>query len=205
MPEPGPVPVPGHPPAAGELSGAARASAAARPDNAADAGDDEGADAVRSALGRARAAARAKGLTAGRRPTPGHRRVAGAPRSGSGPDGRDPQWFSASISRLVTERGWQTPVAVGGVIGRWDQVVGAQVAAHCVPESFDESVLVVRTDSTAWATQMRMLAPTVLRRLTEELGAGVVTRLEVRGPSGPSWRRGPRSASGGRGPRDTYG
>jgi predicted nucleic acid-binding Zn ribbon protein len=167
--------------------------------------DDEGADAVRSALGRARAAAKAKGLVAGRRTSAPRRRVAGTPRSGSGPDGRDPQRFAASISRLVTERGWQTPVAVGGVIGRWDQVVGAEVAAHCVPESFDESVLVVRTDSTAWATQMRMLAPTVLRRLTEELGSGVVQRLVVRGPSGPSWRRGPRSASGGRGPRDTYG
>ncbi len=167
--------------------------------------DDEGADAVRSALGRARAAAKAKGLMAGRRPPRGRRRVAGAPRTGTGPDGRDPQRFSSSISRLVTERGWQTPVAVGGVIGRWDQVVGAEVAAHCVPETFDESVLVVRTDSTAWATQMRMLAPTVLRRLSEELGAGVVARLEVRGPSGPSWRRGPRSAAGGRGPRDTYG
>lgn len=167
--------------------------------------DDAGAEAVRSALGRARAAAKAKGLTAGRRPQRGTRRVAGAARTGSGPDGRDPQGFAASISRLVTERGWQTPVAVGGVIGRWDQVVGAEVAAHCVPESFDAAVLVVRTDSTAWATQMRMLAPTVLRRLAEELGAGVVTKLEVKGPAGPSWRRGPRRVSDGRGPRDTYG
>jgi len=170
--------------------------------------DDGGADAVRSALGRARAAAKAKGLRPGRRPVaPGasRRRVAGTARSGAGPDARDPQPFGASIARLVTERSWQTPVAVGGAIGRWDQVVGADVAAHCAPESFDEAVLVVRADSTAWATQMRLLAPTVLARLAEELGAGVVERLVVRGPSGPSWKRGPRRAAGGRGPRDTYG
>ncbi len=167
-----------------------------------------GADAVKSALNRARAAAVAKGLTParrpGRQPRPA-RRIAGDRRSGSGPDARDPQPFAATISRLVAERGWHTPVAVGGVIGRWDQVVGDEVAAHCEPESFDDGVLTVRTDSTAWATQMRLLAPTILARLATELGAGVVARLVVKGPSGPSWRRGLRSVQGGRGPRDTYG
>jgi predicted nucleic acid-binding Zn ribbon protein len=105
----------------------------------------------------------------------------------------------------VQERGWSTPIAVGGVVGRWDQVVGDEVAAHCQPETFEEKVLTVRTDSTAWATQMRLLAPTILQRLADELGPGVVDRLVVRGPSGPSWRRGPRIVHGGRGPRDTYG
>ncbi|GAB2678315.1 DciA family protein [Thalassiella azotivora] len=168
---------------------------------------EDGIDAVRAALNRARAAAAAKGLAPGRRPGPAprpRRRVAGR-RTGAGPDGRDPQPFASVVERLVAERGWTTPVAVGGVIGRWEQVVGDEVAAHCTPDSFEDGVLVVRTDSTAWATQMRLLAPTVLRRLAEELGQGVVKRLVVRGPSGPSWRRGPRSAYGGRGPRDTYG
>lgn len=172
--------------------------------------EDSGVDAVRSALNRARAAAAAKGLTPARRPGPagaagGRRRRVAGQRSGSGPDGRDPQPFGTSIGRLVAERGWSTPVAVGGVIGRWDQVVGQEVAAHCSPETFEEAVLTVRTDSTAWATQIRLLGPTILRRLGEELGPGVVERLVVRGPSGPSWRRGPRATHGGRGPRDTYG
>jgi predicted nucleic acid-binding Zn ribbon protein len=176
--------------------------------------DGDGVDAVRAALNRARAAAAARGLQPGRRQpgsgAPGsasgrRRRVAGAQRSGAGPDRRDPQPFGSSISRLVQERGWSTPIAVGGVVGRWDQVVGDEVAAHCQPETFEEKVLTVRTDSTAWATQMRLLAPTILQRLTEELGPGVVERLVVRGPSGPTWRRGPRIVHGGRGPRDTYG
>ncbi len=126
-------------------------------------------------------------------------------RSGSGPDSRDPQTFEVTIGRLLAERGWDTPVAVGGVMGRWPQLVGNEVSAHCSPESFTESVLTVRTDSTAWATQMRLLAPAVLARIADELGAGVVTRLVVKGPASPSWRRGPRTAAGGRGPRDTYG
>lgn len=184
-------------------------------------------DAAATALHRARAAARARGARPGRPgslPPPGRGGGAagtGGPgaaggaggarrggqdggRSGARPDARDPQTVSASIGRLVNERGWRTPVAVGGVMGRWADVVGAEIAAHCQPETFSEGELVVRADSTAWATQVRLLTATVLRRLDEDLGEGVVTRLVVRGPAGPSWRAGSRSA-GGRGPRDTYG
>ena len=168
---------------------------------------DPGADAVRSALNRARAAAAARGAAAGaNRPgvrTP--RRDREQRRSGSGPDARDPQLVGSSISRLVDERGWRTPVAVGGVIGRWESVVGSEVAGHCTPESFLEGVLTVRADSSAWATQVRLLVPTLLRRLAEEVGEGTVDKVVVKGPSAPSWKKGPRVAPGSQGPRDTYG
>jgi predicted nucleic acid-binding Zn ribbon protein len=165
-----------------------------------------GPDAARAALNRARAAALARGLRPGvAAPAGARRRVAGQRRSGAHPDARDPQPVGTSIERLIAERGWGAPVAVGGVLGRWVAVVGPEVAAHCVPDSFDEGVLIVRADSTAWATQVRLLVPTLLRRLAEEVGEATVTKVVVRGPSAPSWRRGPRVAPGSQGPRDTYG
>lgn len=109
------------------------------------------------------------------------------------------------MGRLVAEQGWATDVRVHGVFSRWQHLVGPEVAQHAQPESFSAGRLVVRTDSTAWATQMRLLAPTAVRRLNEELGDGTVTLVEVVGPSGPTWRKGPRSVRDGRGPRDTYG
>ena len=48
-------------------------------------------------------------------------------------------------------------------------------------EDGDGGRLVVQTDSTAWATQMRLLAGTVVRRLNEELGDGTVTIIDVHG------------------------
>ena len=159
--------------------------------------------AARSALMRARAVALSRGLRPGsrvRRRTP----LQAPAVSGSAPDERDPQPFGTGLQRLVSERGWGVDVAVGGVMGRWPQVVGPEVAQHCAPETFDEGVLVVRADSTAWATQVRLLVPTLLRRLAEELGDEVVQQVQVRGPAAPSWRRGARRVSG-RGPRDTYG
>jgi len=177
----------------------------------AEGGETEGAgpDVVRTALNRARAAARARGATPGTAPSGAGRGRRRPPlesvRSGSGPDARDPQPLGATLARLVAERGWQEAVSVGGVIGRWDVVVGTDVAAHCRPETFEDGVLTVRADSTAWATQVRLLAASLLRRLADEVGEGTVTKVVVRGPSGPSWRRGPRTAPGGQGPRDTYG
>ena len=141
-----------------------------------------------------RARKRAKSLP------PSRSRVAGAH-----PDDRDPQLLDTTVGRLVEDHGWDLDLRVHGVFGRWPELVGAEVAAHSTPESFADGRLVVRTDSTAWATQLRLLAPTVVRRLNEELGHGTVTVIDVQGPRGPSWRKGPRSVRDGRGPRDTYG
>jgi predicted nucleic acid-binding Zn ribbon protein len=168
--------------------------------------DDTGLDLARS-IARSLAGARhpvrkrAGSLRPGSRPRRSDPQV-----SGAHPDDRDPQPLDSTIGRLVAEQGWATDVRVHGVFARWSHLVGTEVAGHCTPEAFSEGKLVIRTDSTAWATQMRLLAPTVVRRLSEELGDGVVTRIDVKGPATtPSWKRGLRSVRDGRGPRDTYG
>ena len=129
-------------------------------------------------------------------------------RSGPGPDARDPQTLGAAMDALVNIRGWQDEVAIGGVIGRWADIVGADVAAHVSVEAFepgpDGAELVLRADSTAWATQVRLLLPALRRRLDEELGDGVITKVRISGPAAPSWKKGAFHVPG-RGPRDTYG
>lgn len=157
---------------------------------------------AREALNRAKAAARARGVRPGQERA---RILAPEPkRSGPGRDGRDPQLFADTLGSLLAQRGWVQEVSVGGVIGRWREVVGDDIADHCTPLSFEERALVVRADSTAWATQLRLLTPQLLRRLAEEIGDGVVEEVTVLGPAGPSFRKGRRSVQG-RGPRDTFG
>lgn len=162
-------------------------------------------DAARLALSQAREAARAKGL---RRGSAGTRRR--PPSSASGDSGsargtgRDPRLLGDTTADLSRVLGWNQPLSIAGVIGRWPDVVGTQIAQHCTPETFIDGDLVVRADSTAWATQIRLLLPQLERRLAEEVGEGVVTSVQVLGPGGPTWRKGPRSVPG-RGPRDTYG
>jgi predicted nucleic acid-binding Zn ribbon protein len=116
----------------------------------------------------------------------------------------DPQPLSTAFDGLLADQGWQTEAAVGSVFGRWDQLVGPDVAAHTRPEQFSDGELVVIADSAAWATQMRLLTSAVLRRLNTELGHGTVTRVVVRGPAPPR-RMGPLRVRGTREHKDDYG
>jgi predicted nucleic acid-binding Zn ribbon protein len=130
------------------------------------------------------------------------RRVRGY--SGAGPDPRDPQLFGAILGRLVKTRGWQQPAAEARVFGSWDVVVGADVAAHCRPVRLEGGELTIEAESTAWATQLRLLSGRLLAQIARAVGHNVVVRLNIHGPTSPSWSRGLRRVRG-RGPRDTYG
>jgi predicted nucleic acid-binding Zn ribbon protein len=165
-------------------------------------------------LGLARSVARSLGATArtgrSRRTPRSHR--GGSPGVGPGPqvsgahpDDRDPQPLGAAVERLVDSKGWTTEVNARSLLARWAALVGPVNAAHSHPESYTDTVLTVRTDSTAWATQLRLMAPQLVAMLNGALGEGTVTRVTVKGPDGPSWKKGRLSVRDGRGPRDTYG
>jgi predicted nucleic acid-binding Zn ribbon protein len=132
----------------------------------------------------------------------GERRLRGY--SGPGPDPRDPQPLGAVLNRLVKARGWQQPAAEATVFGTWERVVGAEVAQHSRPVKLENGELTVEARSTAWATQLRLLAGSLLQQIAREVGHNVVRKLHIHGPAAPSWSRGPRRVRG-RGPRDTYG
>ena len=112
--------------------------------------------------------------------------------------------FGDAVRRLVSERGWTETASAARVLGEWDRLVGREIADHCRPTSLVDGELVLVAESTAWATQLRLMAGPLLRQIAESVGAGVVTRIVVRGPAQPDWRHGPRRIQG-RGPRDTYG
>jgi len=158
-----------------------------------------GPDLARAALAQAKARAQERGLT----PRPARRRRA-EQRPGSGSDARDPVLFGAAIRRLVTERGWETTTTSARVLGEWDRLVGPEIADHCQPVQLLDGELVLVAESSAWATQLRLLSRDLMTRLAAQVGSGVVTKVVVRGPAQPDWRRGPRRVQG-RGPRDTYG
>lgn len=119
-------------------------------------------------------------------------------------DRRDPSLLGNVVSGLIDTRGWSSPVAVGSVISRWEQLVGEAIAEHCRPERFEDGVVDVVCDSTAWATNLKLMQPQLMDVFERELGRGIVTGLRIRGPQAPSWKKGRLSVRG-RGPRDTYG
>lgn len=152
----------------------------------------------------ARRIAAAAGRSVPARPAGPARRKAGPRRAASGRGKGDPLSLGEALEGVIEERGWGTEVNVHLLLGRWDELVGDAVAQHSTPEAYRDHVVVVRTTSTNWAAQLRLLAPQIVAKMNATLGDGTVRRVQILGPEAPSWRHGPRTVKG-RGPRDTYG
>lgn len=142
------------------------------------------------------------------RPAPnGGRRIF---RQATGPDGRS-VWQGRPATSLgsifqseIQRRGWRRDLAGGWVHGHWDEVVGEKIAQHTKVEMLKEKTLYITCDSTAWATNLRMMQRNILQTIAQRVGPDIVLELRIYGPQAPSWRKG-RLHIQGRGPRDTYG
>ncbi|MEM8748153.1 MAG: DUF721 domain-containing protein [Actinomycetota bacterium] len=92
---------------------------------------------------------------------------------------RDPVPIGRSIDGLMGSLRGTDRIQIGGVFGRWDDAVGESVAAHVRPVKLDRGVLLVEADDPAWATQVRLLADTIITRLAETAQVEI-ERVDVR-------------------------
>ncbi|AKE40250.1 DciA family protein [Corynebacterium kutscheri] len=108
------------------------------------------------------------------------------------------------LNQEIAARGWQKNIAVGMVSSHWEELVGLAVAEHTEVVMVKETTLFISCESTAWATNLRLMQRQILQTIAKKVGPGVITELKIFGPKTPSWRFGPLHVKG-RGPRDTYG
>lgn len=118
--------------------------------------------------------------------------------------GRDPEDLRSAVTALTTRLGWNSPLAQSELLASWHQVAGADTAQHSRPIGIEGGVLTVRCDSTAWATQLRLMRVQIMNQIASRYPDAGIESVRFEGPNAPSWKRGPRSIPG-RGPRDTYG
>lgn len=118
--------------------------------------------------------------------------------------GRDPSGLGDVLDSVTQTLGWTSPLARGELLTAWPELVGVDIAAHSEPVGIDDGVLTIQCDSTAWATQLRIMRAEILTTILRQYPDAQVSSIRFSGPGAPSWKRGPRSVPG-RGPRDTYG
>ena len=117
----------------------------------------------------------------------------------------DPQKLESVLSELVAARDWRQGIAEGTLFTEWKTVVGTEIATHATPVSLMDGLLTIQTTSTAWATQMSLIASQLLKTISQSAPGALVEEIAVIGPEAPSWKKGIRSIKNTRGPRDTYG
>lgn len=118
--------------------------------------------------------------------------------------GRDPRGIDDILDGLTDKLGWTSPLARAELLGSWAELAGAETAQHSEPVAIEEGVLLVRCDSTAWATQLRMMRGQITTSIAQRFPDAGIESVKFDGPNAPSWKKGARSIPG-RGPRDTYG
>src|SRR5689334_10436505 len=98
----------------------------------------------------------------------------------------DPKPIRASLDRVLRGLGNPGIAAVQTVFTEWDELVGAEAAAHARPVSLDGQCLLVVVDEPGWATRFRYEQAGLLDRFAAAFGEGVVTRIDVRVRPGKS-------------------
>lgn len=118
--------------------------------------------------------------------------------------GREPHQLGSVVDNWTTAMGWTSPLAQSDLIAAWREIAGTETAEHTTPTGIEDGVLRISCDSTAWATQLRIMRTEITTRIAQRYPEAGVQSIQFNGPNTPSWKRGSRSVQG-RGPRDTYG
>lgn len=118
--------------------------------------------------------------------------------------GRDPKGVGDVLGALTSQLGWDSPLAQSELVSNWTELAGEETANHSSPVGIENGVLTVQCESTAWATQLRLMRVDIMTHIAVRYPEAGIDSIRFLGPNVPTFKRGPRSVQG-RGVRDTYG
>jgi predicted nucleic acid-binding Zn ribbon protein len=103
--------------------------------------------------------------------------------------GRNPKRAGSSITDMLKSFAWDTQLAEADLFNGWSEIVGTSNAEHSTPESLNRGLLTVRCESTAWATQLRLMQSQILERINETYPQLEIASLKFIGPDAPTWKK----------------
>jgi predicted nucleic acid-binding Zn ribbon protein len=92
----------------------------------------------------------------------------------------DPVPVGKAVSQVLTELGHGGAAAVLRLTTRWEEIVGAEVAAHAWPSDLRGGVLEVTAASSVWAQHLQLRREEILAELAAALGEHAPTGLRFR-------------------------
>ncbi|GAA3154410.1 DUF721 domain-containing protein [Streptomyces rectiviolaceus] len=97
-----------------------------------------------------------------------------------GGERRDPVSLGSALTRVSSEQGWQVSLGGGDILDRWATLC-PQYADTVRPDSFDaeRGALVLRPDSYATATALRLFGGQLAKQINDKLGRNLVARIRI--------------------------
>ncbi len=81
------------------------------------------------------------------------------------------QPIASAVAELLEARGLTRAVRGNRIAVEWEQLVGARIAKHCVPDGIVRGALLIRVASSAWLHQLTLLRASLLASLLEAVGS----------------------------------
>jgi hypothetical protein len=105
-------------------------------------------------------------------------------------DGQEPSGFAAVLAGLMADRAWELPAAGGSVLDRWPDIATAitpHLHHHVRAMAFhpETGQLDLRPNSSAYATQLRLVSTRVITAANEATGTSTVRTIRVLPPGTP--------------------
>lgn len=100
-----------------------------------------------------------------------------------GKPGRDPKSFCGILKNFASTSNWNSQLSIAKLRSSWHKVVGESIAKHCEISQVVNGVLIVRAQSTVWATQLSYLIPQLKEKINNNLENIEIKEIKVIGPT----------------------
>jgi hypothetical protein len=90
--------------------------------------------------------------------------------------------FQTSIEEMFRKLGLSDPMTLARLTGSWDDLAGTPWAGRSKPLFIQGKTLVVEASASSMVAFLRYGSATLVSKLDDVLGRGVIERIEVRGP-----------------------
>jgi len=108
--------------------------------------------------------------------------MGGLPEQGRGARGRAPlgRVLEGLLAKLSLEPEYRQQLALMA----WPQIAGPTIAAHARAEAVRDGVLIVHTDTPAWAQELQLRRRDLVARVGAQVGEGVIRDIHFRSGRG---------------------
>jgi len=96
--------------------------------------------------------------------------------------------LKAALERALRQRGIESELKGWDAVREWPRVVGPAIASHSRAVRFQQGVLEVEVEGSAWMHELSLLKPQLIRKMNRELGDAAVRELRYIVPAGGTLR-----------------